>query len=170
MIHYFTNSRTTKALWLLLAVPSICGWACGSEHGMTSDAVNGVIVNPLVVASAGSKCSPNSSAPFDLGAITFTGDTATVLVSYQGGCERHVFTPCWDGSFQTINPERALVVLSQASNDVCTAEIVDQQVAIDLTEVLTQYLSMNSMDHGEIEISVVTPVAGQMGSSGYLNF
>jgi hypothetical protein len=73
--------------------------------------------------------------------LSVNGDTLFLDVSYAGGCQVHEWTPCWDGTYASLQPPRvSLDTYHDSNSDFCQA-LLYETIAIDLTTLEADYQS-----------------------------
>jgi hypothetical protein len=83
-------------------------------------------------------CPANTGDAYELSRVTVVDQQLIVDVRYAGGCEKHVFAACWDGSFEG-NPVQARLRLAhQANGDACDG-LASSSLAIDLNTLAAAY-------------------------------
>lgn len=112
-------------------------------------------------------CEPNSDTgaivigecdvdtdPLTVTEIRPVKDTLEVDVGYGGGCEEHVITACWDGTFMESDPVQARIILEHDANgDMCEAYI-SETLTFDLTPMREAYESGYNATEGTIILGV----------------
>jgi hypothetical protein len=140
-------------------------WAC-TEIACTNNGNNSNNGNTGSGGNNGSNNAPSDVLPLEIGecdadtdplhidSAKISGDALLVDVGYSGGCEDHVFTACWDGSFMESFPVQARVVLEHDANgDACEAYF-EETLTIDLTDMKDGYLSGYQTSEGTIIVRV----------------
>ncbi len=85
------------------------------------------------------KCGIQYGDPYTLGALSIEDKALVAHVQTGGGCERHGFAVCWDGSILDSSPPQVVLGLSHdAHGDHCDA-LLTWDLHIDLTAVRVTY-------------------------------
>jgi hypothetical protein len=90
--------------------------------------------------------------PLDVQGIALAGDILIVDVAYGGGCEEHVLSGCWDGSFAESDPVQVWAFVSHESNDDSCEAYLHESIEIDLAPMKADYQAGYQTEHGEIRI------------------
>lgn len=101
---------------------------------------NDIVVRLLTVDSPPATHKDN----FTINNAQIVGDQIHVDVSYSGGCERHDFELCWDGTYQTsFPPQVTLNLVHNANGDPCDS-IVNETLRFDLFQLAPSLITLQN--------------------------
>lgn len=121
---------------------------CDADGEVTSSCSEAAC-GPIPIASC-DDLSPFDGDGFELGALSVTGDTLTVEVSYSGGCQPHYFRLCYDPAFLESFPVQAALRLEHdGQGDPCEAYPTETR-AFDLTPLRDAYVEAYREEHATV--------------------
>lgn len=75
--------------------------------------------------------------PFNISATKIEGDILTIIVSYSGGCEDHVFDLYTNKKYmKSMPPQLNLILEHDGNGDACRA-MISQDLKFDISEIKT---------------------------------
>ncbi|WP_434418082.1 hypothetical protein [Nannocystis pusilla] len=93
---------------------------------------------------------PVESDPFSITAAQLVGDSLEVTVGYQGGCQQHHFSFCWDGNFLESWPVQVFTqIRHESNNDPCASSVTDS-LTFDLSGLKSRYQMLYQAPSGQV--------------------